>query len=56
MTETPRSPYCLSRQHPELAAGSPASRNPINNRKNEPLPAPPAPPPPRPETPPRKHL
>ena len=31
MTPAPRPPYCLSRQHPELANRSPAPRGPIKN-------------------------
>ena len=52
MTDAPRPPYCLSRQHPELAARSPATWIPTNSRKNSPEPAPPSPPEPAP----RKHL
>jgi hypothetical protein len=41
MTDAPRPPFCLSRQHPELAARSPAPRGPIDDRKiPDPPPAP----------------
>ncbi len=53
MIDPPRPPYCLSRQHPELASGGlGTTRGPINSRKSEPVP----PIQPRPDTPPRKHL
>jgi len=54
MTDGARPPYCLSRQHPELAARSPASQGPINRTNEAPqaLPAPAS----RSEKPSRKHL
>jgi hypothetical protein len=34
MSQDPQPPYCLSRQHPELAARSPAPRGPIDTRRD----------------------
>jgi hypothetical protein len=34
MSQDPQPPYCLSRQHPELAARSPAPRGPIDARRD----------------------
>ncbi len=49
MTKAPRPPYCLSRQHPELASRSPAPRDPLSSRQ-------PSAPPPAPEKPVGKNL
>jgi hypothetical protein len=38
MTRDPPPPYCLSRQHPELAARSPAPHGPIDHRRDSPNP------------------
>jgi hypothetical protein len=34
MSQDSPPPYCLSRQHPELAARSPAPRGPIDSRRD----------------------
>jgi hypothetical protein len=52
MSQKPPPPYCLSRQHPELAKRSPAPREPIGARRETPPPASPR----RPEGPAGKSL
>lgn len=42
MSRKPPAPYCLSRQHPELARRSPAQTGPLSVRKDAPAPPPPA--------------
>ncbi len=42
MNRKPPPPYCLSRQHPELARRNPAQRDPIGAPRDAPSPAAPA--------------
>jgi len=40
MSRKPPPPYCLSRQHPELAKRSQAQREPLGTRRENALPTP----------------